>query len=125
LISNADDHPRNHAVIAWDRSWRLSPAYDLTPAPATGMERDLAMVVGNLGRRATAQNLVTQCRRFLLTREEATAIVSDMAKRVRSEWHGVARAAKVSVRDCQTIGGAFENDGFWFEAEAGAGIVTA
>ncbi len=31
LISNTDDHPRNHAVIAWDREWRLSPAYDLTP----------------------------------------------------------------------------------------------
>jgi serine/threonine-protein kinase HipA len=121
LISNADDHPRNHAIIAKDRSWRLSPAYDLTPAPAIGMERDLAMVIGDLGRRATGQNLVTQCGRFLLAREEATSIVSDMAKRVRREWYGVARAAKVSVRDCETIRAAFENDGFWFEAEAGIG----
>ena len=28
-ISNTDDHPRNHAVIARGRQWRLSPAYDL------------------------------------------------------------------------------------------------
>ncbi len=117
LTSNIDDHPRNHAIIAKDRSWHLSPAYDLTPEPATRMERDLAMVVGDLGRRATGQNLVTQCGRFLLTREEATAIVSDMARRIRKEWYGVARAAKVTIRDCETIRTAFENDGFWFEAD--------
>jgi serine/threonine-protein kinase HipA len=75
------------------------------------------MVVGDLGRRATAQNLVTQCGRFLLTPEEATAIVSDMARQVRNEWYGVARAAKVTIRDCEAIGSAFENDGFWFKAD--------
>ena len=32
LISNIDDHPRNHALIAKDTDWKLSPAYDLTPA---------------------------------------------------------------------------------------------
>ena len=26
LISNTDDHPRNHAVIAKARDWKLSPA---------------------------------------------------------------------------------------------------
>lgn len=35
-ISNLDDHPRNHAVIAKNRGWRLSPAYDLTPVKAMG-----------------------------------------------------------------------------------------
>lgn len=32
LISNDDDHPRNHAIIAMNKSWTLSPAYDLTPS---------------------------------------------------------------------------------------------
>lgn len=32
LISNNDDHPRNHALLAKGRDWRLSPAYDLMPA---------------------------------------------------------------------------------------------
>lgn len=118
LISNTDDHPRNHAITAEDRAWHLSPAYDLVPTPVTGMERDLAMQVGDLGRRATAQNLVTQCGRFLLTRDEATAIIAEMAKCVRSDWYGVARAARVTIRDCETIRSAFENDGFWFELDA-------
>jgi len=28
MISNLDDHPRNHAIIAKDKHWKLSPAYD-------------------------------------------------------------------------------------------------
>jgi len=39
LISNIDDHPRNHAIIAKDRSWKLSPAYDLTPSPVIAQDR--------------------------------------------------------------------------------------
>ena len=50
LISNIDDHPRNHAVIAKDKEWKLSPAYDLTPAPVIAQERrDLAMECGDHG----------------------------------------------------------------------------
>lgn len=117
LISNTDDHPRNHAIIAKDRAWQLSPAYDITPALAIGMERDLAMSVGDLGRRATAQNLVTQCGRFLLTPDEARGIVSEMEACVQNEWYGVARKAKVTIRDCKTISSAMENEGFRFVAE--------
>ena len=38
LISNTDDHPRNHAFIALDRNWRLSPAYDLIPVSYTHLD---------------------------------------------------------------------------------------
>jgi serine/threonine-protein kinase HipA len=44
LISNIDDHPRNHAILAKEGDWKLSPAYDLTPAnPVSEERRDLAM----------------------------------------------------------------------------------
>ena len=39
LISNTDDHPRNHALIATTDKWGLSPAYDLTPNPLTSLEK--------------------------------------------------------------------------------------
>lgn len=32
LVGNTDDHPRNHAFLHDGHSWRLSPAYDITPA---------------------------------------------------------------------------------------------
>jgi serine/threonine-protein kinase HipA len=51
LISNTDDHPRNHALMAPFGEWRLSPTYDLTPFPAVSVERrDLALTLGDIGR---------------------------------------------------------------------------
>ena len=67
LISNTDDHPRNHAMIAKDRPWRLSPAYDLTPTPHISKERrDLALICGDQGRIINTRNLLSQSGRFLL-----------------------------------------------------------
>lgn len=83
LISNIDDHPRNHALIAKDKDWKLSPAYDLTPAPVVAQERrDLAMQCGDLGRHANATNILSQHTRFLLKQDEASKIVGDMKDKV-------------------------------------------
>lgn len=116
LISNTDDHPRNHAVIAPQDAWQLSPAYDLTPMPEVSMERrDLAMAIGDLGRRASARNLLSQCARFLLTPEEARRIVDEMEQVVRARWYPVARREGVSERDCAAISPAFAYEGFRME----------
>lgn len=113
LISNIDDHPRNHAVIALRRDWRISPAYDLTPsAPISIERRDLAMVCGDQGRFANANNLTSQVGRFLLSAEEATHIVNEMESQVRATWYAVARGCGVSDSDCAQIAGAFAYDGF-------------
>jgi serine/threonine-protein kinase HipA len=113
LISNTDDHPRNHAAIAMNKTWNLSPAYDLTPSIPTSMERrDLAMEVGNMGRFASAENLVSQCSRFLLNANQAKDIVSDMEVCVRESWHACAKKAGVSEKDCNRIAPAFVYPGF-------------
>jgi serine/threonine-protein kinase HipA len=113
LISNIDDHPRNHAVIAMDTDFRLAPAYDLTPSTPVSLERrDLAMVCGDEGCYAHADNLLSQCARFLLTQEEATRIIDMMEEAVKHRWYEVARRCGVSERDCKIISGAFAYQGF-------------
>jgi serine/threonine-protein kinase HipA len=113
LISNIDDHPRNHAIIAPDRKWRLSPAYDLTPyVPVSVERRDLAMACGDLGRYANAGNLLSQAARFLLASDEAVQIVDEMERQVRSTWYEIARGGGVSDVDCTQIAGAFVYPGF-------------
>ena len=108
LISNLDDHPRNHALIAIDQDWKLSPAYDLTPSPVVSREhRDLAMSCGSLGRFANAKNLLSQHARFLMDEGEAKTMISTMTEQVRSTWLGVVRSCGVSQRDTETIKGAF------------------
>jgi serine/threonine-protein kinase HipA len=108
LISNVDDHPRNHAVLARAADWSLSPAYDLTPAVPVSLERrDLAMECGDAGRFANLDNLLSQSARFLLDAGEARALVEAMAAQVRGTWYATARAAGVSERDCDRIASAF------------------
>ena len=113
LISNTDDHPRNHAVVALSEDWRLSPAYDLTPSsPPSQEQRDLALVCGDEGRYANARNLLTQCERFHMKRADAIALMADMEKTVRARWYESARACGVSEQDCERISGAFAYPGF-------------
>jgi serine/threonine-protein kinase HipA len=113
LISNIDDHPRNHAFIAKDEDWKLSPAYDLTPAPLVAQERrDLAMQCGDMGRYANAKNILSQHARFLLKEDEATIIVGDMKDQVAATWYETVRACSVSESDAETIRRAFVYEGF-------------
>jgi serine/threonine-protein kinase HipA len=119
LISNIDDHPRNHAVVAMDTDWKLSPAYDLTPStPISAERRNLALVCGDMNRFANAENLLTQCERFYLSPDDARNIIDQMEATVRDNWYPVARREEVTEKDCDKIGTAFNYPGFRLEAAA-------
>ena len=117
MISNTDDHPRNHAMIAKETEWGLSPAYDLIPStPVSNERRDLALICGDAGRFANAGNLLSQCTRFLLTREEAQAKLTTMQEYIINNWYRTARASGVSDSDCEKIRSAFLYEGFFYNA---------
>lgn len=123
LISNTDDHPRNHAAIAKNKDWRLSPAYDLTPSmPISQERRDLALTCGDWGRYANAQNLLSQCQRFYLKPDEAQALIDTMEEQVKARWYETARREGVSKKDCETISLAFAYPGFRLPLEAPGNI---
>jgi serine/threonine-protein kinase HipA len=116
LISNIDDHPRNHAVIAMDTDWKLSPAYDLTPStPISAEHRDLALECGDMGRFANAENLLTQCKRFYLSPDDARNTIDQMETIVRDNWRALARREEVTEKDCEKIATAFTYPGFRLE----------
>ena len=92
------------------------PCIRLTPTPQVALERrDLAMICGDQGRRASASNLLTQSARFLLTDADASGIVAAMKEQVKGTWYQVARRAGVSESDCELIAGAFVYPGFDLE----------
>ena len=114
LITNTDDHPRNHAFIAREgNKWHLAPAYDLTPFPSASQHRDLAMAAGIRGRWANAQNLISECERFLLEPHQAESIIKTMAAVVESNWYRSMRSAGVNEADCEKLRTAFVYEGFW------------
>lgn len=113
LISNTDDHPRNHAFIAQDKNWQLSPAYDLTPNPLVSIEqRDLAMICGRMGRFANKDNLLSEAGKFLLNQDQAKEIIDEMYKIVKNKWYATARHAGVTEADCEKIKSSFVYEGF-------------
>ena len=119
LISNTDDHPRNHAVVAMNTDWKLSPAYDLTPTtPISTERRDLALECGDMGRYANAKNLLSQSARFLLEPDDAKKTIDEMEQNVKNKWYDIARREGVTEKDCEKIASAFAYPGFRLEIPA-------
>ncbi len=115
-VSNLDDHPRNHAMIATEKSWRLSPAYDLTPSPVFAKDRrNLAMECGELGRFANRANILSNHGRFYFELNEAEQIFDDMIELIRAEWHEHMRRIGVINADVMRISKAFLYDGLFYD----------
>ena len=113
-ISNLDDHPRNHALLATGREWRLSPAYDLTTSPAVSLERRvLAMACGLNGRDASKSNLLSAAPRFFLGQDEAEMIFDRIVDGVRLDWHKEMRRAGVGAGTIDKISNAFLYEGLF------------
>lgn len=95
--------------LARSSSWRLSPAYDLTPgAMRTETERLLAMACGSDGSRwANRSVILSGAGRFLLSAQDAAAIVDHVCAVVSSQWRSCYRQAGVSEQDCERLAGAF------------------
>ncbi|MBK6725641.1 MAG: HipA domain-containing protein [Xanthomonadales bacterium] len=115
-VTNNDDHPRNHALLRKPKGWRLSPAYDLVPAPVVSLERrDLALIVGDYGRTASCYNLLSQAARFGLSADAARDIYNHVAKEV-ARWRDVFAHCGVSATDAALVAPAFLPECFFFEA---------
>jgi serine/threonine-protein kinase HipA len=113
LISNVDDHPRNHALVAPGKDWQLSPAYDLTPSPVRSADRrDLALEVGRQGRWANRANLLSECSRFGFERSEADRLIDRMKALVGKRWQKVVKANGGTDADLAAVALAFEYPGF-------------
>lgn len=98
MVTNTDDHPRNHALLNTNGRWRLSPAYDIMPTPLVSEERrDLAMEAGRFGRAASCYNLISAAEVFGLTVEEARESIASL-RRVVEGWRERFTALGVEAR---------------------------
>jgi serine/threonine-protein kinase HipA len=103
MVTNNDDHPRNHALLCTRAGWRLSPAYDIVPTPMVSLERrDLALEVGRFGRVASRFNLLSRCDVFGLGIDEAKAVVDAMHEVVRG-WRELFAARGVEARSIEML----------------------
>ena len=107
LVSNTDDHLRNHGFIYSKGSHLLSKAYDIVPTIShTGSERYQHLSIGVQGRLSTLDNALSQCELFGLDAESANALVGEMVKAV-SQWKEFFLKRGVSQSDVTTLESAF------------------
>jgi serine/threonine-protein kinase HipA len=99
LVTNDDDHLRNHGFLMDGNGWRLSPLYDVVPKPQVGLERRLVLGVGPEGRTATLENALAGAAAFDLASADARAIVDELRMIVAARWDPLFESAGLSVAD--------------------------
>lgn len=110
LISNTDDHPRNHGFLYQSKSYHLSPAYDLVPQPSASYTRDLAMPFGLQGRVIRLENILSSDTDYGIDKTEAKAIYDEMKSRL-VRWQSFYKEVGVSENDLKYLESAFSWDG--------------
>ena len=99
LCGNTDDHARNHAAF-WDGDMlSLTPAYDICPQGRTGNEASQAMLISGENRMSQLTACVDAAHHFLLSPEEATAIVEHLIATIEANWDAVCYEANLSETD--------------------------
>jgi serine/threonine-protein kinase HipA len=106
LISNTDDHARNHAAF-WDgRHLELTPAYDLCPQPRPGTEANQAMDLTRAGQRdARLVTMVNAASEYDLALSQAREIIDAQVTTIRESWNEVADLARLSTVERQVMYG--------------------
>jgi serine/threonine-protein kinase HipA len=110
LISNVDDHLRNHGFL-WTgkEGWVLSPAYDLNPTPTDLKARILTTNISLDEGTCSIELAHEQAALFGLSSKRASEIIADVAVAV-SEWRSVAQTLGQSQAQIDRMASAFEHD---------------
>ena len=107
LISNTDDHLRNHGFLySGGTGWWLSPAYDLNPVPADLVLRVLSTAIDAEDATASVDLAFSVAEYFGLTQTPARRIAGEVRKAV-SQWRIVARQVGIKKGDQDRVASAF------------------
>lgn len=109
LISNTDDHLRNHGFL-WTgpAGWRLSPAYDLNPVPIDIKPRILTTAIDLDDGTASLSLAYEVASYFELTSVEARSIAREVGKAVAT-WRKKAKSLGMTGAEIDRMSSAFEH----------------
>jgi serine/threonine-protein kinase HipA len=110
LISNVDDHLRNHGFLWLGKNgWSLSPAYDLNPMPSDIKARVLTTNISLDEATCSLDLLESAAEYFSLSLAQARAIIKEVAL-VTSRWRNIAKEVGALSAEIQRMASAFEHD---------------
>jgi len=110
LISNTDDHLRNHGFLwAGPAGWRLSPAYDLNPVPTDIKPRVLTTAIDLDDGTASLKLALEVASYFELGEEEAHKIAGQVGQAVAA-WRREAKKLGLTPAEIDRMASAFEHE---------------
>lgn len=109
LISNTDDHLRNHGFI-YERfkGWRLSPVYDINPTPIEIKPRILTTNIDFYDASASLELALSVREDFRISKDKAKIIIKEVAHAV-SQWRNVAESFDLAKGEIDRMSSAFEH----------------
>jgi serine/threonine-protein kinase HipA len=108
LITNVDDHLRNHGFLHVDREfWRLSPAFDINPSPERVRELK-TWISEDAGPDMTIDALMSVIAYFRITDARAREILSEVAHAVDG-WRTTGRSIGMTDEELEPFVDAFEH----------------
>jgi serine/threonine-protein kinase HipA len=109
LISNADDHLRNHGFLyTGPTGWRLSPAYDLNPVPVDVKPRILTTAINEDDTAASIDLAMSVAPYFGLDDARARAVAAEVARAVAA-WRDEAARYGLTEEEIARMASAFEH----------------
>lgn len=110
LISNTDDHLRNHGFL-WTgpAGWRLSPAYDLNPVPTDVKPRVLTTTIDLDDGTASLALAMDVASYFELSADVARRIAGQVGAAV-AKWRTTAKKFGIAAAEINRMASAFEHE---------------
>ncbi|WP_166357754.1 type II toxin-antitoxin system HipA family toxin [Pseudomonas akapageensis] len=104
LVSNTDDHLRNHGfILVPGKGWRLSQAYDMNPVPdAYGLKLNINEADNSLD-----MDLVRSVARFFRVSKTDADDIIERFQSIVSQWPTLASRLKLSSREQEHMAPAF------------------
>jgi serine/threonine-protein kinase HipA len=103
LVSNTDDHLRNHGFILTKQGWRLSPAYDMNP---NEMGSGLTLNISENNNSLDLSLAMETANYYQLKKDTAERILQEMQKEV-SGWRRTAKKFGISNSEIEQTKRAF------------------
>ena len=108
LVSNIDDHARNHAAF-WDgEHLALTPAYDVCPQQRLGHTAEQAMYIGDERdnfKASVVAGCVERASLYQLGRDEASEIVDHQIATITESWHDACDLAELTGEQRKALWG--------------------
>lgn len=105
LVSNTDDHLRNHGFMLTYDGWQLSPAYDMNP---NEMGNGLTLNISENSNEQDISLALETAKHYKIKKDEAAKILDDMRREI-SKWRTVAKELGIGSSEIELTKRAFRD----------------